>query len=78
MFVCSNSEYEDGMEELAPVSVLDVVMALQRQGAIGQFKNSRYMCINLLLCVGQDITTSTHKPSCELQTTSSTLQVGVP
>lgn len=34
-------EYEDGMEELAPVSVLDVVMALQRQGAIGQFKNSR-------------------------------------
>lgn len=35
-------EYEDGMEELAPVSVLDVVMALQRQGAIGQFKNSRY------------------------------------
>ena len=29
-------EYEDGMEELAPISVLDVVMALQRQGAIGQ------------------------------------------
>ena len=39
--LCANREYEDGMEELAPVSVLDVVMALQRQGAIGQFKNSR-------------------------------------
>ena len=39
--ICVNREYEDGMEELAPVSVLDVVMALQRQGAIGQFKNSR-------------------------------------
>lgn len=36
-------EYEDGMQELAPISVLDVVMALQRQGAIGQYKNSRYL-----------------------------------
>lgn len=36
-------EYENGMEELAPISVLDVVMALQRQGAIGQYRNSRYM-----------------------------------
>ena len=50
MFVCSNSEYEDGMEELAPVSVLDVVMALQRQGAIGQFKNSRYMLVTASIC----------------------------
>lgn len=31
------------MEELAPISVLDVVMALQRQGAIGQYKSSRYI-----------------------------------
>ncbi|KAL0048973.1 hypothetical protein WJX82_003569 [Trebouxia sp. C0006] len=35
-------DYEDGMEELEPISVLDVVMALQRQGAIGQYRNSRY------------------------------------
>ncbi|DBA68508.1 TPA: hypothetical protein ACH3X2_013794 [Trebouxia sp. C0005] len=35
-------DYEDGMEELEPISVLDVVMALQRQGAIGQYRHSRY------------------------------------
>ncbi len=32
------------MEELEPISVLDVVMALQRQGAIGQYRNSRSAC----------------------------------
>jgi len=37
-------DYEDGMEELEPISVLDVVMALQRQGAIGQYRNSRSAC----------------------------------
>ncbi|DBA92241.1 TPA: hypothetical protein ACH3X1_015948 [Trebouxia sp. C0004] len=35
-------DYEDGMEELEPISVLDVVMSLQQQGAIGQYRNSRY------------------------------------
>ena len=43
LWVCR--EYKEGMEELEPISVLDVVMALQRQGAIGQFRNSRSACI---------------------------------
>lgn len=42
-------DYEDGMEELEPISVLDVVMALQRQGAIGQYRNSRSACPCFLL-----------------------------
>ena len=52
LVVCFNPkcrDYEDGMEELEPISVLDVVMALQRQGAIGQYRHSRSACPLLLL-----------------------------
>ena len=35
------SEYEDDMHELQDTSILDIVLALQKQGAIGNFKNSR-------------------------------------
>ena len=36
-----SSEYKEDLKELQQTSILDIVMALQKQGAIGNFKNSR-------------------------------------
>lgn len=40
-FFVACSEYEEDMKELQDTSILDIVLALQRQGALGNFKNSR-------------------------------------
>lgn len=51
--VCSCSEYEQDMKELQDTSILDIVLALQRQGAIGNFKNSRYCSASVVCALSQ-------------------------